>query len=97
VPFPAATYPILVGRQKTVRSLDHSFESFEQAVVIAVQKDAALDDPATEDFYEIGVLARLIELVEIDDGTMKVLIEVHPADRDPPLPQRQRRLSGRHR
>jgi len=46
-------------------------------VVIAVQKDAALDDPATDDFYEIGVLARLIELVRLADGTLKVLIEVY--------------------
>ena len=76
VPFPAATYPIFVGRQKTMRALDHSFER-QREVVIAVQKDAALDDPATEDFYEIGVLARLIQLVRLDDGTMKVLIEVH--------------------
>ena len=76
VPFPTATYPIFVGRQKTKRALDHAFER-EREVVIAIQKDAALDDPTTDDFYETGVLARLIQLVEIDDGTLKVLIEVY--------------------
>ena len=76
VPFPTATYPIFVGRPKTKRALDQAFAR-EREVVIAMQKDAALDDPTTDDFYEIGVLARLIQLVEIDDGTLKVLIEVY--------------------
>jgi ATP-dependent Lon protease len=76
VPFPAATYPIFIGRQKTVRALDLAFER-QREVAIAVQKDAALDDPTTDDFFEIGVLARLIELARLADGTMKVLIEVY--------------------
>jgi ATP-dependent Lon protease len=76
VPFPTATYPIFVGRQKTMQALDLAFAR-QREVAIAVQKDAALDDPQTDDFHEIGVLGRLIQLVRIDDGTMKVLIEIY--------------------
>ena len=76
VPFPIATYPIFVGRQKTVRALNLAFDR-QREVVIAVQKDAAIDDPATDDFHEIGVLGRLIQLVPINDGMLKVLIEVY--------------------
>ena len=49
VPFPTATYPIFVGRPKTKRALDQAFAR-EREVVIAMQKDATLDDPTTDDF-----------------------------------------------
>src|SRR5439155_18645175 len=68
--------PIFVGRQKSVRALDLAFER-RREVVLAVQRDAAIDDPATNDFYEIGVLGRLLQLVRLDDGTLKVLIELY--------------------
>ncbi len=58
VPFPTAIYPLFAGRQKTVRALDHAFER-QREIVIAVQKDAALDEPTTDDCHDIGVLARL--------------------------------------
>ena len=70
VPFPTATYPIFVGRQKTMQALDHAFER-QREVVIAVQKDSAVDDPQTDDFHEIGVLGRLLELARLDDGTIE--------------------------
>jgi ATP-dependent Lon protease len=76
VPFPTATYPVFVGRQKTMRALDHAFER-QREVVLAVQRDSAIDNPTADDFHEIGVLGRLIQLARLDDGTMKVLIEVY--------------------
>jgi len=76
VPFPTATYPIFVGRAKTIRALDQAFER-QREVVIAIQRDSAVDEPQTADFYEIGTLARLLEHQPIDDGTLKVLVEVY--------------------
>src|SRR5947208_941040 len=70
VPFPTATYPIFVGRERTMQALDLAFER-QREVVLAVQRDAAIDDPTADDFHEIGALGRLIQLVRLDDGTMK--------------------------
>ena len=76
VPFPNAAYPIFAGRQKTMRALDLAFDSTARETVIAVQKDSAMDEPTTDQLHEIGVLARLVQVVQLGDGTMKALIEV---------------------
>jgi len=45
VPFPSATFPLFVGRPKSVQALDHAFER-QREVVLVVQKDSAVDFPA---------------------------------------------------
>lgn len=72
VPFPNATYPMFVGREKTMRALNQAFEGGRE-VVIAIQREAAIDDPRFSDVYEIGILAQLIELETLGDGTLRVL------------------------
>jgi ATP-dependent Lon protease len=74
VPFPAATYPIFVGREKTVLALKDAFER-QREVVLAVQRDGAVDEPRFEDVYEIGVLAQLLEIERLDNGRLKVLAQ----------------------
>src|SRR5665213_432406 len=74
VPFPGATYPLFVGREKTKQALDQAFER-GQEVVLAIQREAAVDEPGFEDVYEIGVLAQLLELERLPDGTLKVLVQ----------------------
>jgi ATP-dependent Lon protease len=76
VPFPTATYPLFVGREKTVQALNQAFEG-PREVVLAVQKESAVDEPGFADVYEIGVLAQLLELERLGDGTLKVLAHVH--------------------
>lgn len=72
VPFPNATYPLFVGRESTVRALNQAFDG-GQEVVLAIQREAAVDDPRFSDVYEIGILAQLLELVPLEDGTFRVL------------------------
>ena len=76
MPFPTGIYPIFVGRQKTIRALDHAFER-QREVVIAIQRDAAVDEPESGDFHDIGTLGRLLEHQPVDGGTLKVLIEIY--------------------
>ncbi|MBR0825745.1 LON peptidase substrate-binding domain-containing protein [Bradyrhizobium manausense] len=76
VPFPAATYPLFVGRPKTMQALDQAFER-RREVVLVVQKDSGIDEPSFEDIHPIGVIAQLIELEPLPDGTLKVLTQVN--------------------
>jgi ATP-dependent Lon protease len=76
VPFPTAIYPLFIGRQKTMQALDQAFHR-QREVVLAVQKDAAVDEPELDDVYDVGVLAALIELEPMPDGTLKVLTQVY--------------------
>jgi ATP-dependent Lon protease len=76
VPFPTATYPLFVGREKTMQALDQAFER-QREVVLAVQRESAVDEPGLADVYEIGVLAQLLELERLPDGTLKVMVQPH--------------------
>jgi ATP-dependent Lon protease len=76
VPFPTTTFPLFVGRKKTIGALDRAF-ALHREVVLAIQKDAAVDEPDFSDIYEIGVLAMLLELLRLPDDTMKVLVQAH--------------------
>ncbi len=75
VPFPTATYPLFVGRIKTMQALDQAFER-QRELVLAVQRDAGVDEPVFADLYEIGVLAQLLELERLGDGTLRGLVKV---------------------
>jgi ATP-dependent Lon protease len=76
VPFPHMVFPLFVGREKTKGALDHAFQR-NREVVLAVQRKGAVDEPGFSDVYEIGVLAGLLELMRLPDGTLKVLVQAH--------------------
>jgi ATP-dependent Lon protease len=76
VPFPTMTFPLFVGRKKTMQALDHAFAR-QREVVLAVQKQGTVDEPGFDDVYEVGVLARLLDLERLDGGTLKVLTQAY--------------------
>ena len=76
VPFPTASFPLFVGREKSMQALERAFER-QREVVLAVQKQGEVDEPGFDDVFEVGVLARLLELQRLDRGGMKVLAQAH--------------------
>ncbi|CCE02124.1 LON peptidase substrate-binding domain-containing protein [Bradyrhizobium sp. STM 3809] len=75
VPFPGATHPLFVGRARTVNALNDAFAQ-QTDVVIALQKQRAVDEPGFADLHEIGLRADLIELTPLPDGTLKVQVRI---------------------
>jgi ATP-dependent Lon protease len=74
VPFPAATFPIFVGREKTMNSLDQALEH-RRDVVLAIQRESGVDEPGLQDVHEVGILAQLIESERMTDGGLRVLMQ----------------------
>ena len=74
VVYPNMVIPLFVGREKSIKALDAAMASNKQILLVA-QKSAELDDPSTEDFYTIGTLATILQLLKLPDGTIKVLVE----------------------
>jgi len=66
--------PLFVGREKSVRALEEVMKSDKQ-ILLVTQKDRDQDDPAPADIYEVGVLASVLQLLKLPDGTVKVLVE----------------------
>ena len=74
VVFPYMIAPLFVGREKSILALEEVMRS-DTFILLATQKNAADDDPATEAIYEIGTLASVLQLLKLPDGTVKVLVE----------------------
>jgi ATP-dependent Lon protease len=74
VVFPHMIVPLFVGRDKSVKALEQVMQSGKTILLVA-QKDAAHDDPGTDDLYAVGTLGNILQLLKLPDGTIKVLVE----------------------
>ena len=74
VVFPHMIVPLFVGREKSVRALEDVMKDDKQILLIA-QRNAADDDPSSDDIYEVGTISTVLQLLKLPDGTVKVLVE----------------------
>ena len=74
VVFPHMVVPLFVGRDKSVRALEEVMAEDRQ-ILLSSQMDASVDDPADDGIYRTGVLANVLQLLKLPDGTVKVLVE----------------------
>ena len=74
VVFPHMIVPLFVGREKSIKALEEVMRS-DTFILLATQKNASDDDPATDAIYSIGTLASVLQLLKLPDGTVKVLVE----------------------
>jgi ATP-dependent Lon protease len=74
VVFPHMVVPLFVGREKSVRALEEVMRHDKQ-IILATQKVSTDDDPGPDAIYEVGVLATVLQLLKLPDGTVKVLVE----------------------
>jgi ATP-dependent Lon protease len=74
VVFPYMIVPLFVGREKSIAALEEVMRADKQ-ILLAAQKNAGDDDPATDAIFEVGTLASVLQLLKLPDGTVKVLVE----------------------
>jgi len=74
VVYPHMVIPLFVGRENSIRCLQAAMDEDKQ-VFLAAQKDASVDEPTTEDIYQVGTVATVLQLLKLPDGTVKVLVE----------------------
>ncbi len=74
VVFPGMVVPLFVGREKSVAALEAAMSGNKDIFLVA-QLDPGCDDPAEEDLYDLGVIATVLQLLKLPDGTVRVLVE----------------------
>jgi ATP-dependent Lon protease len=74
VVYPHMVIPLFVGREKSILALEHAMQDGKQILLVA-QKSAEVDDPGADDLHSVGVLAAVLQMLKLPDGTVKVLVE----------------------
>ena len=74
VVFPNMVVPLFVGRDKSVAALEQAMNADKEIFLVA-QLDPAQDDPGQDDLYDLGVIASVLQLLKLPDGTVRVLVE----------------------
>ena len=72
--FPSMVVPLFVGREKSIKALQEVMKS-DKSIVLATQKNSEIDDPSGKDLYQYGCLSKVLQLLKLPDGTVKVLVE----------------------
>ncbi|MCS7180750.1 MAG: endopeptidase La [bacterium] len=73
--FPHMVVPLLVGRTKSLNSIEEAISN-EGYLVVVFQKEPNIEDPSYEDIYQIGVLTKIVQSLKETSGVMKILVEV---------------------
>lgn len=73
--FPSSITPLFVGRDISIRAIEESISSFKKHIFLVTQKEADIERPLPEDLYTVGVVSRILQLMRLPDGNIKVLFE----------------------
>ena len=74
VVFPGMIAPLFVGRDKSIKALNEVMKS-NKKITLVTQKNAEVDDPIFKDIYSFGCESKVLQLLKLPDGTVKVLVE----------------------
>ncbi len=91
VVFPGMVVPLFVGREKSVAALEAAMSNDkgsndkvggekgagDKDIFLVAQLDPGCDDPEADDLYDLGVIATVLQLLKLPDGTVRVLVEGH--------------------
>src|SRR4051794_36648437 len=72
--FPYTKVAFKIGRPSSVMALEQAMTG-ERQIFLATQHDATVDDPTTEQIYQIGTLGRILQAQRLENGQIKVVVE----------------------
>ena len=72
--FPSMVVPLFVGREKSIKALQEVMKS-DKSIVLVSQKNPEIDEPESKDIFSYGCLSKVLQLLKLPDGTVKVLVE----------------------
>jgi ATP-dependent Lon protease len=72
--FPYMIFPVLVGREQSIRAANYSLES-SKYIFLSAQKKSSIEDPTTDEIYTEGTIAKIIQILKLPNGLMKILVD----------------------
>ncbi len=74
VVFPFMIYPVLVGRESSLRASNSAVER-DKFIFLAAQQNPSIDEPGKDDIYLDGTVAKIIQIAKLPNGLMKILVD----------------------
>ena len=74
VVFPYMIFPVLVGRESSLRAVNHALEH-KKFIFLAAQKNSVTEEPGAADIYHDGTVAKIIQILKLPNGLMKILVD----------------------
>ncbi len=71
---PYMLFPILVGREQSVEAVETAAKS-DKFILLVAQKDSTLEDPTRDELYKVGTVARILQVLKLPNGLLKVLVD----------------------
>ncbi len=72
--FPYMIYPVLVGREQSIRAANYALDNTKY-IFLATQKKSNIEDPKKEDIYREGTIAKIVQILKLPNGLMKILVD----------------------
>jgi ATP-dependent Lon protease len=72
--FPFMIFPVLVGRESSLRAVNASLER-NKFIFLAAQKNSVTEEPGSDDIYQEGTIAKIIQIIKLPNGLMKILVD----------------------
>jgi ATP-dependent Lon protease len=74
VVFPYMIFPVLVGRETSLRAANEALQRGKNILLVA-QKNPSVDEPSAEDVYREGTVAKILQMLKLPNGLMKILVD----------------------
>ncbi len=75
VMFPKSIVPLFVGRESSIKAIEVALDKHDKKIFLVAQKDPAQERPEEDGLYEIGTISKVLQMLRLPDGTIKVLFE----------------------
>ena len=75
VMFPRAIVPLFVGRKASIAAVEHALEQYNKRILLVAQKEPEVETPGQDDLFAMGAICKILQLLRLPDGTVKVLFE----------------------
>lgn len=75
VMFPKAIVPLFVGREASIKAIESAVSRYDKHILLVTQKEADVEKPGPDDLYAVGVVSKILQLLRLPDGSVKVLFE----------------------
>lgn len=73
--YPSMTLPLNVGRKKSIEAVKQASNSYNNCILLATQKNGSSSGDVVDNIYDIGTLAKVVQIMKLPDGSLKIIVE----------------------